>query len=178
MERVRTGLARLGLVLREADAIGSDGALDLAVVQVPHEQGQRWVGLALAEGASPREGVVSLVLHGAEPSAFLGPLAGLLVDEWVEIVPNRKETTGIAFRYDPPDVMAPQAVLLAVPPVAGEAWTVGSLNQVLLETLDLAHLRAVDPGALGEARHFLPAAVLAFNADADAVSTDLASLAP
>jgi hypothetical protein len=25
------------------------------------------------------------------------PLAGLLIDEWVEIVPSAKETTGVAF---------------------------------------------------------------------------------
>ena len=68
--------------------------------------------------------------------------------------------------------MAPQAILLAVPPVVGEPWTLGTLNQVLLETLDLAHLRAVPPGALGAVRQYLPATVLAFNATRDAVSTN------
>jgi hypothetical protein len=57
------------------------------------------------------------------------PLAGLLVDGWTEVVPSRSETTGIAFQYDWPDSAAPQAILL--------------------ETLDLARLRLVQPGALG-----------------------------
>ena len=39
--------------------------------------------------------------------------------------------------------------------------------------LDLAHLRAVDPDALGGLGHFLPAVVLAYNEEARTVSTDL-----
>ena len=35
---------------------------------------------------------------------------------------------------------------------SGEPWTVGGLNRVLLETLDLLRLRAVDPARLGDAR--------------------------
>ena len=87
-------------------------------------------------------------------------------------MPSRNETAGLAFRYDPPDAMAPQAVLLAVPPAPGEPWTLGRLNQVLLETLDLAHLRGVGPEALGAVGHYLPATMLAFNVAGDAVSTD------
>ena len=49
---------------------------------------------------------------------------------------------------------------------------------MLLETLDLAHLRGVDPAAVGDVAHYLPATYLAFNLDADAVSTDLHPLAP
>jgi hypothetical protein len=123
------------------------------------------------------EGVVSLVLQDA-PSDLGGPLAGLLVDEWTELVPSRAETTGIAFQYDPPDSSAPQAILLAVPPVIGEPWTVGGLNRVLLETLELLRLRGVDPARLGDASHFLPATYLAFNVAGDAVSSDLNMLAP
>jgi hypothetical protein len=133
------------------------------------------VGLPL-NGTPLREGVVSLAVHGA-PADLTKPLAGLLVDEWTELIPSTKETTGVAFRYDPPDAMAPQAILLAVPPVPDEPWTVGTLNQVLLETLDLAHLRTVGPDLLGDAGQYLPAAVLAFNPAGDAVATDLNPLA-
>jgi len=61
----------------------------------------------------------------------------------------------------------------SVPPAPGQDWTLASLNQVLLETLDLARLRAVDPASLGAIAQYLPAAYLAFNADGDAVATDL-----
>ena len=54
------------------------------------------------------------------------PMAGLLVDEWVEVVPASSETTGIAFQHDPPESRAPQALLLAVPPVPDQPWTLGT----------------------------------------------------
>ena len=47
---------------------------------------------------------------------------------------------------------------------------------MLVETLDLAKLRAVDTEALGERGQYLPALYFAFNAKDDAVSTDFAPL--
>jgi hypothetical protein len=44
--------------------------------------------------------------------------------------------------------------------------------RVLLETIDLAKLRAVDAEALNEIGHYLPALYFAFNASGDTVSTD------
>jgi hypothetical protein len=177
MERVRPPLARLGRPLREAQVLGSSEVLDLSIAQVPHVARQRWVGLDVPDGGTITDGCVSLVLQKA-PAQLGGPLCGVLVDEWTELVPSRNETTGIAFQYDPPDNAAAQAILLVVPPVVGTPWTVGSLNRVLLETLDLARLRGVDPAALGDVAHYLPATYLAFNANAEAVSTDLNALAP
>jgi hypothetical protein len=94
------------------------------------------------------------------------------------VIPSGTETTGVAFRYDQPELRAPQAILLAVPPVVGEPWTLGTLNQVLVETLEQAHLRAVPPAALGAVRQFLPATVLAFNAAGDVPSTRPNTLTP
>ena len=54
----------------------------------------------------------------------------------------------------------PQTILIAVPPDLSVPWTVWSLQQVLLETLDLARIRAVDPDALDEVGHYLPVSVL------------------
>ena len=177
MERVRPGLARMTLPYRLAEVLGTGPTLDLEVAHVPHTGDRGWVGLSLDRATAARAptALVSIVLAGAGGPADVdvgGPLAGLLVDEWTEVVPNRDETAGLAFRYDPPDAMAPQAMLLAVPPDPTKAWTVGSLNRVLLETLDLAHLRAVGPESIDAAGHFLPATMLAFNVDGDAVSTD------
>jgi hypothetical protein len=177
MERVREPLARLARPLREAEVLGRVVRLELSVAQVPHVSGQRWVGLELLEAGRLVDGAASLVFQNA-PEHFGGALCGMLVDEWTELVPGRNETTGIAFQYDPPDASAPQVILLAVPPVIGQPWTVGGLNRVLLETLDLLRLRVVDPVALGDLGHYLPATYLAFNANAEAVSTDLNPLAP
>lgn len=168
MERVREPLRQLGIALREAEALGGP-AFTLGVAQVPHQPGAVWNALP---ASSYVDGATSLVLIGADLIAPGRALAGLVIDEWGEVIPSVTETTGVAFRYDPPDLMAPQAILLAVPPVRGEAWTVGTLNQVLVETLEQAHLRAVPPAALGAVRQYLPATMLAYNAEADAVSTN------
>ena len=55
-------------------------------------------------------------------------------------------------------------------------WTVWSLQQVLLETLDLARIRAVDPDALEEVGHYLPAMYFAWNTNGETVSTDFTKL--
>ncbi|MEO1091104.1 MAG: hypothetical protein AAFX81_10750 [Pseudomonadota bacterium] len=174
MERVRPPLARMTRVLREAELLDSAETLAPAVSQVPHRPGRRWIALAASDDTA---GVVSLVMQGA-PKQLGAPLAGLMVDEWTEVVPSRSETTGIAFQYDPPDAAPPQAILIAVPPEMGASWRIETLNRVLIETLELARLRLVDPEDLGAIRQYLPAAFLAFNAEGDAVSTDLNSLAP
>jgi hypothetical protein len=91
-------------------------------------------------------------------------------------VPNRRETTAVTFQYNAPDASAPQTVLLAVPPDPAKPWTAATLYRVLVETLDLAKLRAVPLGAIGEIAQYLPATFVAMNAGNDAVSTDLGPL--
>ena len=70
-------------------------------------------------------------------------------------------------------------------------WTPWTLHRLLLETLELATLRAVDAeafdrafvdpvgaggGGIGEMAHFLPALCFALNAEGDAVAPNLSSL--
>ena len=95
-----------------------------------------------------------------------------MVDEWIEVVPSPDETTGVAFHYDAPGSSPPQAILLAAPPAKAPRWSLGWLEATLLETLELAKLRAVDPDVLKGAGSVLPATWLAFNAHNDTVSTD------
>jgi hypothetical protein len=64
-------------------------------------------------------------------------------------------------------------VLLAVAPELGQSWDIETLEAVLLETLELAKLRAVDPDALAELGHYLPALYFARNAAHDTIATDL-----
>lgn len=175
--RVRDGTARLAACLRGADALGAGDRLGLAVAQLPFKAGERWVGLAPLPGTELAVGKLSLVVQAAAGLNPALPMCGLLVDEWVEVVPHGEETSAIAFQFDPPNSVAPQNILIAVPPVPGQDWTTETLRLVLAETLDLAKLRAVDPSLLGAAAQYLPATLLPFNAADDAVSTDLSSLA-
>ena len=180
--RVRDGVARLAASLRYADALNTGESLKLTIGQLPHQPDQparppdRWVGLPLKDGQQIGGGRLSLVMQSSAAVDPRKPLAGLLIDEWVEVIPSAKETTGVAFQFNPPDSCAPQSILLAVPPVPDKPWTVGDLQRVLLETLDLARLRAVDAEALDEVGHYLPALYLAFNENNDTISTDFSRL--
>jgi hypothetical protein len=115
-------------------------------------------------------------VQSAAPLDVRLPLAGLLIDEWVEVVPSATETTGLSFQYDQPNAAPPQMMLIAVPPEIGLPWTIWSLQQVLLETLDLARVRAVDPDALDEVGHYLPALYFASNTANHTVSTDFSTI--
>lgn len=172
MARVRDGVGRLNDVLGYAEALGNGEKLKLSIAQLPFNGEDRWVGLPLLPNTSLPGGKLSLAVQSAAPVDVRQLLAGLLIDEWVEVVPSATETTGIAFQYDQPNAAPPQTILIAVPPVIDEPWTAWSLQQVLLETLDLARIRAVDPDALDEVGHYLPAAYFALNLEGATVSTD------
>jgi hypothetical protein len=174
--RVRDPLARWSAPLSGAEVLGTGESLRLRVAQLPFDATDRWVGLSPEEGKDVPAGKLSLIVHAATTFKTDQPMCGLLVDEWVEVVPSSKETTAIAFQFNPPDACAPQSVLLAVPPVPDQPWTVASLHRVLVETLDLAKLRAVDAESLGEIGHYMPALFFAFNTNDEVVSTDFAQL--
>ena len=159
MARVRSGVARLNQALSYAEAIGSGEKLNLLIAQLPYVVGDRWVGLPLKDRQTLPGGKLSLVVLSSTPVDVSLPLAGLLIDEWVEVVPNAKETTGIALQYDQPDAAPPQTILIAVPPELDVPWTVWSLQQVLLETLDLARIRCCRLRCAGRNRA-LPARVV------------------
>jgi hypothetical protein len=170
--RVREAMSRLEDAYRYAEALGTGAALNLAVGQLPVRDEDRWVALPLADGKALTPGTLSLVAQVSKTFDAAQPLAGLLIDEWVETVPNASETTAVAFQYDQPDATPPHAILIAVPPVPDQAWTADTLHRVLMETMDLAKMRMVDPSLLGELQHFLPAMYFASNAANDTVSID------
>ena len=174
--RVRDPLARLSTCLHYAEAMTGKERLKLTVGQLPYVAGERWVGLPAAKGKGILPGKMSLVVQSSTALDARKALAGLVVDEWTESVPARRETTAITFQFNPPDSCAPQSLLLAVPSDPRQDWTIGNLHRVLMETLDLAKLRAVDAEALNETSQYLPALYLAFNAKNDVASTDMGPL--
>jgi hypothetical protein len=174
--RVRDQLARLAACMRGAEVLGTGDRLSLRVAQLPFQQTERWVGLPPLPGTELAQSKLSTVIQSALPINASLALAGLFVDEWVELIPNKTETTALAFQLNPPDSFAPHNVLIAVPPVPGQDWTTESLRRVLMETLDLARLRAVDSTLLGSAAQYLPGLYVPFNAADAAVSTDFVPL--
>ena len=174
VSRVRDGVGRLDAVLRYAEALGSE-RVNVRLAQLPYREGDRWVGLPLKPGAPLSASRFSLAVQTPPTIDVKLPLAGVLIDEWVEVVPSQVETTGLVFQYDQPNAAPPQSILVAVPPDPDQAWNLWSLQQVLLETLDLARLRAVDPESLDELGQYLPALYFAVNDAGDTVSTDFST---
>lgn len=176
MARVRESIGRFKTAFEYAEAVKSGEKLKLKIAQLPHADDDRWVALPLEPGKSLPGGKVSIAVQSTTPVDVNRPLAGLLIDEWVEVVPGATEITGLALQYDQPNAAPPQSILIAVPPELEQSWTTWSLQQVLLETLDLARVRAVDLNALDEVGHYLPALYFAFNPLGDAVSTDFTTI--
>jgi hypothetical protein len=176
MSRVRAGVSRLNASINYAEALNTGEKLKLNIAQLPFTDNDRWVGLPLESGKILAGGKLSITVQSSAAIDVNDSLAGLLIDEWVEVVPSAAETTGIALQYDRPNSAPPQTILIAVPPDLEAPWTVWSLQQVLLETLDLARLRAVDPDALNELGQYLPAMYFAINTDGDTVSTDFTKI--
>jgi hypothetical protein len=56
---------------------------------------------------------------------------GILIDEWTEMIPNKTETTAIAFNYDQPNNEPGQALLLAI---ADKTWNWEKIITNLKET--------------------------------------------
>jgi len=168
--RVPDGAGRLMDTARYIEAI--DGvAPTLTVAQLPFVAGELWVALPPLPGKELPPGRVSLVAFGPLPADLRVPVGGLVIDEWNEVVPSARETTGLVFNYDEPDARAPHAILLAVSPDVSKPWDLDTLEAVLLETLELAKLRLVDQGAMHELDHYLPALYFGLNATSDAVAT-------
>jgi hypothetical protein len=166
MARVRAGLGRWRSVFLYAAALDVP-APGLEVVQLPAGQA-KW---AARPGAAPANGTLSLIVHRPTQPAPERSWAGLVVDEWNELIPSALQHTSIAFRHETPVAEAPQAVLLAVPPSATTlAWDSETLVDTVRETLALAKLRMVDTvDGLGP---FLPAICLTGNTTNETVSTD------
>lgn len=169
--RVRSGAGRLAESMMYAEALSSGGLMPLMVAQAPVIAGDVWAGLPLKSGTQPADRL-SLVAAGS----VAGVKAVLVVDEWMETVPNTAETTGLTFHVDDPTARAPQAILLGVQPDTAASWTLPTVEGTLLDAIEMARLRTVDPDSLGGVGHFLPALLFAVNlgdAAPDTISTDL-----
>jgi hypothetical protein len=174
---VRTGARRLVRALEAAEILtGAAGLEQLTVAQLPHAAGEQWLGLPARAVAKPTA-TVSIVAHRAGPIDFARPLAGLIVDQWADVIPNEQETTGISFHYDAPGARAPQTVLVAVPgdPDA-VSWTVDSLAASVREAVALARIRPLDGDDLEAVGRFLPAIYLPFNIEAKTPSINLSAI--
>ncbi|MDQ2588403.1 hypothetical protein CKY47_31485 [Saccharothrix yanglingensis] len=140
---------------------------ELSPIQLPYVEGDHWLGMEFAnDPALPDQLDQDRLLFTAHYAAGLGHerQCGLLLDEWTEVIPAERETTGVAVHHNGPDAEPPQAMLLVVPPdrVPGGQWATADLVDAVTETFEMAKTRAVEPAHLGATAfaHLLPATVL------------------
>ena len=148
-------------------------ALRLDVAQVPFSSDETWVGLPFAVGNEPSPGRQSLLLlsTGTAPPDSHAAWQGIVLQDWVELIPNTTEETGLAFHYDNPGAEAAQTILVVPPSSKFDFWAAADVWATLSETLDLAKIRAVDLELVGGMGQFLPAIFAPQNLQNDTPST-------
>jgi hypothetical protein len=148
----------------------------LRVAQLPHQvpgnpaDREYWLGAEYPETFEPDGDRLSLVVAG-NFSAAAGQICALMIDEWMEIIPGKKQTTGIALHYNQPDARAPQSLLLAVTPKITGQWSIDDLGLIVEEAYNMAKLRAVEPEHVDFSilSQLLPATAGLFGGDASEV---------
>ena len=178
LQRASRGARRRGASVHAAvrEALAGRSIASFDVAQLPYTMGDRWLALDLAGTTATSR--LSLVAFSPRHAVAGAGVAGLMVDDWVEVLPAAQQITGLSLHYDDPTARAPQAILLAVRPDDFPEWTFEAVEGSVLEALDLAKLRAVDPDALGALGHYLPALYFAYNAggpQTDAVSVNFSN---
>ena len=180
-EEATAWLARIGAVRADvapleraaflADVIGTS-SYPLQIAQLPHTDGEAWIGGAVFDGDAIPRARDSFVIHA--PLAFdpAQPVAGLVIDRWGETIPSRSRRTAVAFQLDQPVAAPPQTILLAAAPAGEVTWSDELLEDTVREALSLAKLRLVDGDLIGSVGHYLPALYFAINLAGDTASTD------
>ena len=158
--REKMALAEQCLMVGEALALNP---LAVAPMQLPFAASRPWFALAYPDAQAPDQDQLLYTQIGSS-----GPvdttLYGLLLDEWTEVIPEREETTGIAFHFDRPNSEAPQAMLLVMAAQQNGRWTWEELVAALDDTLLSAKKRALEPVHQDATpyAHFLPATVASY----------------
>jgi hypothetical protein len=157
-------------------------------VQLPFDLKAHWIALEYPgvrpdalddpDAFAPSGDFLSIVRHVPEGHSSAGAQAGLVIDEWTEVIPNRAETTGIALHYDQPNTEPPQCLLLAVSPTIKGQWDWNDLVDTVIDTFDRAKRRAVEPDLLRTTPYaqLLPAVLSTFTSFPLAtISTNIAA---
>ena len=133
---VRQPLARLEALQLEAQMKGDGNQALTAYSNAPADH---WLKAQLNTGITPR----FIAVYGAGINAWQAgsTLAVTLLDSWSEAVARPDQNTTAAFGFNAPGARAPQAILLAVPPVLDQPLDEATLIDILIETRDLAHAR-------------------------------------
>jgi hypothetical protein len=124
--------------------------LAILPTQTSFDIGDYWLGIEFPESYIPKGDKLSILV--VQPENFTENSVGILIDEWVEILPNKSETTGVTFHYNQPNARPPQSLLLAVNPRLSGNWNWDDLVYTIRDTLAMAKTRGVEPDHLEKSR--------------------------
>jgi hypothetical protein len=166
--RVRDKLRHFENAMFLAEAFEADPPAPMPI-QIPFVPNDSWLALEVPPPANPGGRPVSsdrllYTAHFPDPFDATRPIAGLLVDEWTEVIPEASETTGVAFHYDRPNSEPPQCWLMVLPAVVDGAWSWEELRDAVTGTLDAARRRAIEPDHIAGTEYswLLPATYAAY----------------
>ncbi|MBX2984908.1 MAG: hypothetical protein KF882_02925 [Bacteroidia bacterium] len=158
IEKWFQGLTKVRSNLRELDIVQSLGESLFSLenhrepVQLPFTEDDRWMAIKQDNMDYSHDKTSVVISFGhISPTPSLDHTSwqtGLLIDEWVEVIPAKEEVSGLAFNYDQPNTKAPNCLLYTVTPEETGSWTWAKLLGSVNETFYLAKQRNVSPDEL------------------------------
>lgn len=147
--RVRKNTANYEMLSILASAVDFRSFHDLRhllPMQLPYagDGTERWMGVSVSSPGGLKEGRIAI--GASVPAGYVvsGDQVGIMIDDWVDVIPAKEQTSGISFHHNQPNAKAPQCLLLGLTPQITGNWRWDDLVDMLNETLDLAKKRAVD----------------------------------
>lgn len=175
--RVRPAEAHLERILTLAPALRR-AEPEMVPLQLPYREGDYWQGTILPPGYAYGPDRLLATTIFADPGELGASQAGLLLDEWTEVIPVPEQTAAVTFRYDAPASEPPQALLLAVTPEITGAWAWDDLVDTVRETIRMARHRAVEPRQidLSDFAQLLPAIMVPFTATGQSIGVNVGNV--
>jgi hypothetical protein len=156
----------------------NDTSLDAKPIQLPYRDNDTWLAVVFPEGTKIDHDTIALLQYTPQGFEVSRPQCGLLIDDWVEALPNKEEVTGISFNFNQPNSVPPQALLLAVTPEVTGHWKWDHLLNTILDTFARAKARAIEPDIVDQMpgiSTLLPATMAEFSTFNTNISLDYAS---
>lgn len=161
VSKVREPVSQIQNVRVFSDFIGVEQG-ETAILQFPFhpEKDKEWLGREVSseELVEDKDSIVLFDRRNFS-SNKLKSNAGLIIDQWMELIPYEKQRGGVVFNFNQPNAEAPQVILLAVPSkitmrkrkdgsFEAKNWTLNELILTLIDTRIMAENRAVEPDHL------------------------------
>ncbi len=132
-----------------------DKAMPLTPIQLPFNGDSEWAGMEFSdeEQLESKEATVLWNAKALEESLENNNTGvGFVVDNWIELIPKRRQNAGAVFHYDVPNAEPPQTILLALSPQdnSNGKWSEQKLVNILEETKRMAKYRLVEPEMIND----------------------------